>query len=332
MTLNNTPNNFDFWEKESYENYSSYNKKYDLYISCYNLEERVKENILNITAEKKIILLLEEYKIKDLSWLEENNLYFITNEKQNEIETIKSLCNIYNLNDCSTICIDITAMLKPYIITIINYLYQQMSIVNFDVIYTEPQKYLHGDDTIFSKGIINTRYIEGFSSIYEYNIDNMDHKHDTYLIVNAGYETKIISSLVQHDRTLKHGKYLIGFPSFKADIYFENILNIVKSIDDFKVSKFNPKYANANDPYETANVLIEILVNLKPEYNNLVLVPIASKTQALGMALFYIFCKKIIENKSISIKYPFSNEYSNNATIGTSKIHRFYLDFNKLTS
>ena len=122
---------------------------------------------------------------------------------------------------------------------------------NFDIIYTEPNIYINHEETKFSNDSATfTRSING----YDFKPDN---GKDDLLIINAGYDFSLISRIAENKKSIRNNKILIGFPSLQPIMYQENILNFNKVSDelDIRASEFNPLFAPANDPFETANAI-----------------------------------------------------------------------------
>ena len=90
-------------------------------------------------------------------------------------------------------------------------------------------------------------------------------------------------------------------------------------------AEVNPAFAPANDPFATAAVLHDIFEEERARrpVRNLYLSPLATKAQALGFALFYVFeC----ENEPVSFLYPFAEKYGRGSATGYSGTCRYYVE------
>jgi hypothetical protein len=106
--------------------------KHDIFISCYNDNERVKSLFLNIKANEKIWIIIPEYQYKIFEYPKEN---YLIGDSFNEAELIVNTIGEYlkdktNLN----ICIDITGFMRPHIIFFFFFM-QIKNINNFNFIY-----------------------------------------------------------------------------------------------------------------------------------------------------------------------------------------------------
>src|SRR5262249_4609065 len=152
--------------------------------------------------------------------------------------------------------------------------------------YTEPQRYAAKEKTQFSGGGITVRQVYGFEGI-----NFPDHTADL-LIIGSGYDHRLIKAIAEH-KDKADNEQIFGLPSLQADMYQENVLNAFRASDAIGFSEVMDKqefFAPANDPFVTANVLSEIVFRrrrFKP-ITNLYISPLATKSQALGFALFYI--------------------------------------------
>ena len=182
----------------------------------------------------------------------------------------------------------------------------------FDIIYTEPGRYEKKENTKFSDEIVSeVRQIYGYRG---------NHSSDTsrdVLIVGSGYDDELISHVA--DFKSNSEKYqMIGFPSLRADMYQENMLNAHRASEAMSSGdrkSRNVIFAPANDPFVTATVLSSTIYNLKQNasISNLYLSPLATKPQALGFALYYL---QECLNSSTSIIYPFSVRHSRETSKG----------------
>ena len=114
-------------------------------------------------------------------------------------------------------------------------------------------------------------------------------------------------------------------------MFQENILrayNAEESLGGEFLQKGSFYYAPANDPFVTADVLRQIYHNerLMGGVSNLYLSPLSTKAQTLGFIIYYLWeCL----DKSISIIFPFCQEYTRETTIGLSKVWMYNVELPK---
>lgn len=87
-------------------------------------------------------------------------------------------------------------------------------------------------------------------------------------------------------------------------MYQENILNFRKVAEELSINAidFNPLFAPANDPFETAKVIdkyVEEYILSHKDISTIYLAPLATKAQALGIQLFTIYEKENMNQKEL---------------------------------
>ncbi len=286
---------------------------YDIFFSAFDDCDRTKFIYDNINSKNKKWIIYPNYNIsKEI----ENSFCYKSYEEDDEdfIDFIESL----SIQENSNICIDITGFLRPHLIYFSLLLYKKYRVKKIDYIYTEPQYYIKAEDTTFSGAISESpRMIKGCGS----SSSNTNFENDL-LIINAGYDDKLISAVTK-DKSKIFNKYLIvGFPSLQADMYQENILQISKSKDEIGAIK-EKRVAPANDPFETANCLKEI-INENNSSTNIYLSPLSTKPQTLGMMLYFIWYQN---SKPLNIIFPFSDKYIPKTAIGINYIWIYTCQF-----
>lgn len=136
--------------------------KWDLFLSAYNLSERVSAVFNKVVADDKYWLIYPEYKFND-DELPKNALKITANEG-NEAQQLSSIIDEANLYDYvdKRICIDSTGFMRPQLLFIM-LLLQKKQFKHVDIIYSEPDRYVDKENTTFSHGAIyETRTIIGF--------------------------------------------------------------------------------------------------------------------------------------------------------------------------
>ena len=324
---------YDMYSINSFNSVEEIKKdKYDLFISSYNKESMVVDVYNNIQADNKLWCLLPDYDFQEDN-LEINDYYI---KKDIDIQSctlenefIEGLINDNAINTYKDkrICIDITGFVKPYMIYFV-YALKEYGFKKIDIIYSEPKYWEKLDETEFSKEeIISTRPINGFERRVEPG------KNDLHIIA-AGYDHKLVRTVAGFSKMVKHKEVLIGFPSLQPSMYQENILNFQEAADELAIDNdnFEPLYAPANDPFETAKVLkmfIDNYIDSKNGVNTIYLSPLSTKPHALGMLLFFLYEKEFYNKKGIQIiiLYPFTKAYSSSAGKQLAKINLYTLEF-----
>jgi hypothetical protein len=165
-------------------------------------------------------------------------------------------------------------------------------------VYTEPRSYgKNGEDNqfVFTQGLDRIEPIPGFTGSSK--------KSKDALIVILGFEGNKANEVfeeVNPDIT-----YAInGFPSFQSgwhQISFENNIRFLKDSQAYKNFVFSPSI----DPFETKKQLIQTVnkINADSSDYNIVISPLGTKMQALGVLLF------AINNREIKVVYPFPSYY-----------------------
>lgn len=307
-------------------------KKYDLFISGYNNEKMVTDVFNSMIAVNKTWLIFPDYIELDSSKYSGNDYFEYTSEiiDYNNIESayIKKFLNHYKLNERHTesICIDITGFIKPYMLYLILSL-KYLNYNNIDIIYSEPKSYTNNEDTPFS--ISETKIVRSL----DWNILRVEPGKNDLLLINVGYDNILVDNVVNYYKRVGNHKILLGFPSLQPIMYQENILNLIKSSENLNINQtFQPIFAAANDPFETAKIInteINKYIKETEEVKIIYLAPLATKAQALGIVFFYIKEFARFEEKGIRLKivYPFTKLYSSSSTEELSKINRYTLEF-----
>jgi len=303
--------------------------EYDLFISSFNLSDRVEDVFSKVNAKDKHWIILPDYNISAVEFPE--GQYYVSPLEQtsvyNESDVIndfyyKYLSKIESINIESKICIDITGFIKPYMMYLIALL-KTLGYQCIDFIFSEPNYYSAKQKTKFSdESVYEVRQIYGFEGCH-----NPDTTNDI-LIIGSGYDDQLIKYISENKNMTKKIQ-IFGFPSLRADMYQENILRASKASDSIgRHCGNNPNnyLAAANDPFATAQVLKEIceIENNTERVSNIYISPLATKVQALGFTLFYLFEK---DNYPISIIYPFCKTHSKRTSAGISRIWRYSIDF-----
>lgn len=327
-------NHYDLYSIESFNSVKEIcEKEYDIFISAYNNENIVQDVFREIFSKQKVWLIFPDYENLDNSIYSKDEFfeYGETPIDYNKIESmyINNFLQKYNMNERTeeSVCIDLTGFIKPYMI----YLLLALNYLKFnklDIIYSEPKSYINNEETSFS--INETKSIRSIA----WNELRVDHGKNDLLFINVGYDNKLVDNIVNQYKYVDDHKILIGFPSLQPIMYQENMLNFIKSAENLNITHtFQPIYASANDPFDSAKIIdeeVEKFINEKDDVKIVYLAPLATKAQALGIVLFYIKEYKKFESKGVTLKivYPFTKSYSLSSSTDFSKINRYILEFN----
>lgn len=220
----------------------------------------------------------------------------------NPSECLKSLIKAgVHLSADQAIALDISCFTKPYYFSIIKYLKERVGLQSITVFYTEPMSY------VFSKGLYNSyhsgygplavREIHGFPGI-----DTRTEKK--ILIILLGFDGELATFITEEiapDETV----IVNGFPSYSPKFKDISLINNEKLVDYYS-SPRQIKYVEANNPFETFNLLESLKLQYPTSFINVA--PIGTKPMALGACLFAILYP------SVRIIYPFPEHYANITT------------------
>lgn len=294
--------------------------KYDVLISGYCHDARVEVPWEKIEATRKIWIVDpnnsnlifkssgEDYLLNDLS----------------EFTYVLDFPKDMGLKPNDRICIDCTGFLIPVLYVLLRS-FQISGISHFDVVYSEPQRYVHAENTSFSDFYFDTRQILGYGGIHTSDMQN------DLLIVASGYDDKRISDIANYKKSVKKKIQMLGFPPLQADMFQENIVKAYNSEPALGSHCFDMGNSNifapAYDPFVAAQNIKEYLEErqLKKPFTNIYFSPLSSKPLALGIALFYIWEQG--HTQSMSVIYPQCKNYitENSEGIGCIWQYEFVL-------
>jgi hypothetical protein len=288
--------------------------EYDIFISSFNLSQRVTELFDNVTAKEKYRLVFSRYEIGE-SQLPNDSCNVVNTDKNDIINFFHSFFESVTIDDNTKICVDLTGFIRPYFVTFIKFLYKLCNIHKIDFLYSEPQRYSEKGDTQFSSLASKVVNIDGCASE---NVP-LDDGHDI-LILSSGYDDKLVDNIVSNKKNCSRRYCIVGFPSLTPDMYHESIYRLHNV--DWGGNEPEIKFAPADNPFVTAQVIKEIV---KKEWKanlsqSIYLSPLSSKPHVLGFLLFYLWEG---EKYNVSMIYPYSENYKNNTSTGIGKIHKY---------
>jgi hypothetical protein len=259
----------------------------DVFLSAFNTSDRVKCVFESTNAACKCWVVHNEYNFEP-GELPIGGIF--KSDKRSEAEFVLELIDhIVSIAKRPiselTICVDITGFMRPHILFLLR-VFESLGVRQFDVLYSEPERYSKKENTTFSEGSLEVRQIAGFEGT------NSSDQSNDFLIIGSGYDHRLIKSVAEHkDKTDK--VQIFGLPSLRADMYQENVLRAEKAADAIGSNKTfdgDKYFAPANDPFSTAGIVSEIVRRREKmgTITNLYLSPLATKPQALGFGLYYL--------------------------------------------
>jgi hypothetical protein len=298
--------------------------KYDIFISAYNSSYRVNYLIDNIEANEKHIFILPEYNFgsEELENLEDKfNLFKFSTFDESEI-FLEYFRNHIIPNIDKNIIFDITGFLRHHIVYFIR-LCKQIGIKKVDFLYSEPIAYKNKENTKFSRDFQYVRDIKGCGGSHSVDVSN------DYLIIGSGYDYNMVLNIAKEKKKTKKVQ-ILGFPSLQADMFQQNVLKAYQAEEEIypkiELDSKDVILAPANDPFVTASLLSKFVnkVEQLSPITNLYLCPLSTKSQTLGIALYYI---SECLHKSVSIIFPFCKGYEKETSEGISRFWLYTIEF-----
>ena len=294
-------------------------RAYDLFISGYTDSERVRDVFRRVDAREKIWVIHREYGFDSVD-LPRNGESYVS-ESYDEAEFWRGLVGRLRLCSGETqLCIDITGLLVPYMMYLVALL-SRIGVKKFDCVYSEPVSYLRREDTVFSGGYVReVRPVAGFAGFVDQDTSG------DLLVIGAGYEDHLISAVAHHKNAARKA-ILFGLPSLRVDMYQQNVLRASRAEESLgTVPRRRRFFAPANDPFVTASVLQEIVREDagRERLTNLYLSPLASRAQALGFVIFFLYQRRRME--SVSVILPFCTKYETLTDVGLSRTWRYEVE------
>lgn len=254
---------------------------FDIFISAFNDSDRVKGVFGAIRARRKVWLLHPEYGYTPLEIPTDASV--VVASDRNEMRQMSDLLAALGDIGEKSICIDITGFMRSVICFLVAKL-AHSGVSEFTAVYSEPSGYRKQENTRFStttSGVV--RPIEGMFG--GGGVGGKD-----FLLIGIGYDHKLISEITHHKESATVYP-IFAFPSLSPDFYQQSALRAADSgevtlTNDWLV---NRRFAPANDPFSTAQVLSEVVAEIDRASPgaDVYLSPLATKVQALGFALYW---------------------------------------------
>lgn len=293
--------------------------EFDVYISAFNSSHRVTKVFSDIRAKKKIWLIHPEYAYA----AEEmpNNADVVTPSDTNERAQTTALFDAVGDLAGLKICVDITGFMRHVLVFLIAAL-KLRNVTEVTALYSEPDAYAKQEHTVFSTATGRARVLNGMGG-------KTFQKADEMLILAVGYDYKLINE-VTSDRDYMSVHPIFGFPSLSPDMYQQSAIKSSESGSaTFSPSwVINRRFAPANDPFATAEVIAEIVKEKEKrkrnQPTNIYLAPLSTKAQALGFALFWLYEKN--PQRSIAMLLPSLETYSRETTNGLKRLWAYTIE------
>lgn len=284
----------------------------DVFVSAYNLSDRVISTFDKINSGSKYWVIHNEYEFSDSELPYGANI--LQSDSGNESDFIYEVMDsvVSGLRVDDSLCIDVTGFMRPHLMFLLMYL-RASGVANVDLIYTEPSHYLRKSDTVFSSDVYSVRQVGGYEGVHKVDLSN------DVLLVGCGYDHDLVSQVISYKSGAKLLQ-LLSLPSLSADMYQESLVRLQKVADaPMRVPDEQISYVCANDPFATCLVLEKSISKFElaqGAITNLYLSPLATKPQVIGFALYYI--REMID-QSTSVIFPYAKSYSKETGAGVGR-------------
>jgi hypothetical protein len=288
----------------------------DYFIFCSSSDGRAYEILskINFSKAKKPSAIILHFKEKITEKKSSDHLFFykklkikklneITCEIKNPSSSLSELEKI-SFSNSKKIGIDISCLTKPYFYFLIRLFKSRFNIPEITVFYTEPQSY-NFPDGLFSafhssSGPLSAIEIDGYVG----NPEVRDAKRK--LIILLGFDGDLsneISEVVSPKETV----VVNGFPAYSPKFKDISLVTNERLASNINI---DIKYARANNPFDTYNLLDSIKRNEKKE-TSISIAPLGTKPMALGACLF------ALHNPDVRIMYPMPERYEDEYSLNT---------------
>ncbi len=289
--------------------------QYDIFISAYDGCDRTKEIYKKVKAINKYWLVIPQYNQPEFDRPDD----YLFSSNMEESDYIMDVCRTIDIAADKKICIDSTGFIIPHLLFLIKYL-KRKGVLIFDVLYSEPQQYIKGESTEFTKRVGHTRPIVGYSATAR------DIEGEDTLILFVGFNDEMVSIVAREKSQAKHKYLFTGFPSLQADMYQQNLIQLHKSIETIGQRHVHYCKAPAYDPFVAAKKMQDIIDNRLSQaepVNFFHIAPLSTKPMAIAAAI--VFFNN--EDSPIDIIYPPAEEYKSRHSIGVKRTWIYTLEF-----
>ena len=287
---------------------SEVSTQWDLFLSAYNPSDRVQRVYASVNARRKVWLVQPEYGFATDSVPEGA---FVSSER-GEADFWREFDAFMGASWANgTICIDITGFMRPQLTYLVVQLLGRQQ-KGFIALYSDPDHYARQENTVFSKGpVVEVRQIAGCEGAH-----SPDSTGD-YLVIGMGYDDELVRRVSESKEDVRKIQ-MYGLPSLAADMYQESVLRSFRASEALGPWWDDRCFAPANDPFVTASVLQERVIQQErgSGVTNLYLAPLGTKPQVLGFALY--FASERMGTAS-SIIFPFTGGYEQETSKGLAR-------------
>lgn len=315
---------------------------WDVFISCGSFEERcVRSSELLIGKARTESSIIFNYKETDPERKKEENI----RKMKRNLERISSCVHVFNTESVSSpsegiekflmfveekrvslsdkkVVVDITVFTKPYFFLLFKVLHEKFGLAQFDVFYTEPEKYKSKnsgkDEIILTEGLDRVESIPGF-------VGSSVNPKDA-LIVIMGYEGKrAVDVFYTVNPEITYA--INGFPSYQPGGHRISLEANLRFLRESGASD-NLFYAPAIDPFETRERIEEIIKIVRERHRgfNITIAPLGTKMQAFGVLLY------ALKDKTVKVVYPFPSVYKPDYSYKYGPSWIFAVDLDQLNS
>lgn len=299
-------------------------RHHDLFLSAFNTSERVRALADQVSADRKVWIVHEEYGL-DPHDLPAGELSFATRSAAPALSwsgVLGALTPAVDLTG-ARVAIDITGMMRPHI-AMLPFVFKQAGVQELVVYYTDPESYVSGEDTQFTKGpVVEVSLVPGMEGVHT----NRPGPEDI-LIVGAGYDDRLVKALLDDKPHAQH-LILLGLPSLQPHMYQESVLKLAKASESIRGYRHaSLLFAPANDPFATAQVVAD-RVTAAGEFDHLYLSGVGPKAHVLGLSWYY-WCEAA--GTRASFIFPFADQYEPETSNGISTVHEYVLELDAVRS
>lgn len=295
--------------------------EFDVFLSAYNSSDRVGRVFQDVRAKRKYWVIHPEYCYAPLD--EPVGFEIVKPAEKDELDQVNKIIEVCGGIDLVglDICLDITGFMRHVLVFLVAKL-AHLGVRRVMFLYSEPVSYVQQEDTPFSTTTSGrVRPVRGMAGVNTAN--DKDH-----LIVGVGYDHKLISEVVNNKDDAEVYP-VFGFPSLGADMYQQSALRASESGDVALGGRWvsNRRFAPANDPFATAQVVSDIVGRVDAKYGmpNIYLAPLSTKAQTLGFALYWQ-----LEGRArggVSLLMPECITYSRETSLGLKRLWSYEVEF-----
>lgn len=291
---------------------------FDVLVSAFNSSDRVNTIFSDVQADRKIWHIHPEYSYSEIE--QPIGWELVRPVSKNETAQVDALMNTLGDLTGKSICVDITGFMRHVLIFLVAKL-AQIGVREFTALYSEPMFYKKQEHTAFStttsgrvtsiRGISGTTHMQG----------------QDFLLIGVGYDHKLISEVAQN----KDGSTIypiFAFPSLSPDMYQQSAYRASQSGEAALEGKWvsNRKFAPANDPFTTAEVIEEIVqeIDKRSPNANVYLSPLSTKVQTLGFVLYWHYNGR--SRGAVSMLMPECTTYARETSEGIKRLWTYTIE------